>query len=237
MMRRFLIAGQMDGRPEALARLRALVHERRPDGILLTGSFLGQSSLSHGERLKQWEGCFDGLGELGVFTALIPGALDVPLREFLRLAKDAEVEFPTLHVAHGTLWEEGDVAVCGLGGELTEDQDQAEGQLCHSRASAEYFLRQLWRAEQPHKVLLLGVTPPGQLGGGAGNRICGDFIDSYHPSLCVVTGPTERRGVQRIAHTLVVNPGRLADGSAAWLDWKRGKEEQVEFLGPSASPA
>jgi Icc-related predicted phosphoesterase len=229
MMRRFLIAGQPDGRPEALAKLRALVQERRPDGVLLTGSFGGSGFLSHAERLQHWEECFDRVGEFGVFTALVPGAQDVPLREFLRLAKDAEVEYPTLHVAHATLWEEGDVAVCGLGGDLSEDQDRGDERLCHSRASAEYFLRMLWRAEQPHKVLLLSVAPPGRLGGAAGNRICGDFIDSYHPSLCVVAGPTDGRGVQRIAHTLVVNPGRLADGSAAWLDWKRGHDAPVEF--------
>lgn len=233
MMRQFLIAGHLDGRSEALANLRALMQDRRPDGIFLTGGFLGQGFLSHAERLKKWEECLDGLGELGIFTALVPGAQDVPLRDFLRLAKDAEMEYPNLHIAHATLWEEGDMAVCGLGGDLSEDQDRAEGQLCHARASAEYFLRMLWRAEQPHKVLLLSVAPPGQLGGEAGNRICGDFIDSYHPSLCIVSGPTDRRGVQHIAHTLVVNPGRLADGSAAWLDWKRGKEDQVEFLGPS----
>jgi hypothetical protein len=237
MMRRFLIAGQLDGRPEALATLRALVQERTPDGILLAGNFLGQGSLSHAERLKTWEACFDGLGELGVFTALVPGAQDVPLREFLRLAKDAEVEYPTLHIAHATLWDEGDVAICGLGGDLTEDQDRVEGQLCYSRPLAEYFLRKLWLAEEPHKVLLLSVPPPGQLGGAAGNPVCGDFIDSYHPSLCVVAGPTDRRGVQRIAHTFVVNPGRLADGSAAWLDWRRPKEEQVEILGPPVATA
>ena len=138
--------------------------------------------------------------------------------------------YPNLHVVHATLFEQGDVAVGGLGGELTEAEDHTEDRLCYSRASAEYFLRSLWQAEQPHKVLLLSVAPPGQLGGEAGNRICGDFIDSYHPSLCVVAGTTERRGFQRIAHTLVVNPGRLADGSVAWLDWNRSKDEQVEFL-------
>ena len=58
----------------------------------------------------------------------------------------------------------------------------------------------------------------------------GDLIDSYHPTLCVVAGTTERRGSQRIAHTLVVNPGRLADGSVAWLDWNRSRGEQVEIL-------
>jgi Icc-related predicted phosphoesterase len=51
-----------------------------------------------------------------------------------------------------------------------------------------------------------------------------------HPSLCVVAGTTERRGSQRIGHTFVVNPGRLADGSGVWLDWNRGKDEPVEFL-------
>jgi hypothetical protein len=117
-----------------------------------------------------------------------------------------------------------------LGGELTEAEERTEDRVCYARPSAEYFLRTLWRSEQPHKVLLLSVAPPGPLGGEFGNRVCGDFIDSYHPSLCVVAGTTERRGSQWIAHTLVVNPGRLADGSAAWLDWNRAKGEQVEFL-------
>jgi Icc-related predicted phosphoesterase len=37
--------------------------------------------------------------------------------------------------------------------------------------------------------------------------------------------------LQRIGHTFVVNPGRLADGSAAWPDRNRHKDEQVEMLG------
>jgi hypothetical protein len=35
-------------------------------------------------------------------------------------------------------------------------------------------------------------------------------------------------GLIEDASTLIVNPGHLADGSAAWLDWSRGDE--VEFL-------
>jgi Metallophosphoesterase, calcineurin superfamily len=184
----------------------------------------------HEEKLKLWEQFFNGLGKLGVFTAVIPGTFEVPLREFLRLATDAEVAHPDLHVVHATPLERSDVAIGGLGGELTEADDRAEERLCYSRASAEYFLRALWQAEKPHEVLLLSVAPPGPLGGEAGNQICGDFIDSHHPSLCVVAGETERRGLQRIAHTLAINPGRLADGSAAYLDWNRGEGEQVEFL-------
>jgi hypothetical protein len=229
-VKRFLIAGGLDGRLEVLARLRTLVCERRPDGMLFAGGILGDHPASHVEKLKRWEECFDGLGRLGVFTAAVPGAAEAPQREFLRLAKDAEVGHPTLHIAHATLVEQGDVALAGLGGELTEADDRTEDRLSYARATAEYFLRALWQAELPHKVLLLSVAPPGPLGGATGNRICGDFIDSYHPSLCVAAGATEARGFQRIAHTLVVNPGRLADGSVAGLDWGRSRDEQVEFI-------
>jgi Icc-related predicted phosphoesterase len=229
-MKQFLIAGRLDGHPEALAKLQALVQDRQPDGVLFAGGILGNDPASLAEKRARWEEFFDGLGRPGVFTAVVPGSAEAPLREFLRLAKDAELEHPNIHVAHATLFERGNVAVCGLGGELTEAEDRTEDRLSYSRVTAEYFLRALWRSEQPHKILLLNAAPPGQLGGEAGNPICGDLIDSYHPSLCVVAGTTERRGFQRIAHTLVVNPGRLADGSVAWLDWNRDKGEQVEFL-------
>jgi Icc-related predicted phosphoesterase len=230
MMRRFLLTGHLDGQGEALAKLQALAQQRRPDGVLFAGGILGPNPTSRAERLKRWEDSLGGFGNLGVFTAVVPGAVDGPLREFLRLAKDAEVDHPNLHVAHATLWEQGNVAINGLGGELTEAGDCAEEPLCYARASAEYFLRTLWQAEQPHKVLLLSVTPPGDLGGEAGNPVCGDFLDSYHPSLGLVAGTTERRGFRQIGHTLVVNPGRLADGSVAWLDWNRPRGEQVDFL-------
>src|SRR4051812_13250387 len=115
MMRRLLLTGGLDGQAEALAKLQTPVLQRRPDGVLFAGGFVGADTTSRAERLKQWEDALAGFGKLGVFTAVIPGALDVPLGEFLRLAKDAEVEYPDLHVAHATLWEEGDVAFCGLG--------------------------------------------------------------------------------------------------------------------------
>jgi Icc-related predicted phosphoesterase len=229
-MRRFLIAANEDGERDGFAKLCTLVQKRRPDGVLLVGSNAAGNGASHAEKRQMWEDLFDALGKPGVFTAMVPGAGEAPLREFLRLAKDAEVEYPNVHVAHATLFEQNDVAVCGLGGELTEAEDRSEDRLCYSRSSAEYYLRSLWQAEQPHKVLLLSAAPPGPLGGKTGNRICGDFIDSYHPSLCVVAGTTERRGVERIAHTLVVNPGRLSDGAVALLDWTRSRNEQVELL-------
>src|SRR4051812_14399065 len=102
-MKRFLITGRLDGQHDALAKLQTLVQERRSEGVLFAGGILGNQPVSHAEKLKRWEGFFEALGKLGVFTAAIPGCSDVPLREFLRLAKDAEVAFPNVHVAHATL--------------------------------------------------------------------------------------------------------------------------------------
>jgi Icc-related predicted phosphoesterase len=243
MMRRLLLAGRLDGRDQALETLEWLVNERRPDCILFAGGIVDGVAQGNGEpmsdaareapqaKLKTWEAFFDRFGRLGVMTMLVPGPADAPLHHFLRVAKQAEINFPSLRVAHATLWEDDHVAVCGMGGELTENEDRSDGKLRCARASAEYYLRTLWQSDQPRKALLLSVPPPGQLGGQSGNPICGELIDSYHPSLCVVAGETDERGAERNAHTLVVNPGRLADGSFAWLDWThtRGTDVEVEF--------
>lgn len=229
-MRRFVLAGNVDGRLEMLPKLRAVVRERRPEALLVAGGILADSAPPAPEKRKRWEEFLQFMGELGVFTAVVPGAAETPLREFLILAKECEIAHPNLHVAHATLFEEKDMAVCGLGGELTETEDCTEDRLQFSRATTEYFLRSLWRSRQPVKVLLLSVPPPGPLGGAAGNSICGDLIDTYHPSLCLVAGTTPRRGVQRIAHTVVVNPGRLADGAAASFDRTRSADQQVEWI-------
>src|SRR2546425_6516380 len=140
-MRRFVIAGHLDGDEDALAKLRSCVEERRPDGVLFGGGILGNGSASPADKLKRWEGFFDGVGKLEVFTAVVPGSAEAPLREFLRVAKAAEVANPNLHVAHATLFEDRNMALAGLGGELTEDEDQTETKVSYARASAEYYLR------------------------------------------------------------------------------------------------
>jgi Icc-related predicted phosphoesterase len=168
------------------------------------------------------------LGKTGVFCAVIPGPAGEPLEEFYRFGMHAEINFPQVHIAHATLIENEDVALSGVGGSIGETA--LIGIDSYSRTTTEFYLRSLWRAERPRKILLLPAAPPGPLGGAEGSSLVGELIDSWHPSLCVVAGQTALRGLQRIAHTLVINPGRLADGSAAWLDWNRPVEKQVEFL-------
>jgi hypothetical protein len=121
------------------------VGERRPDSILFAGGILAPTA---GEVLRAgadgiprddalcYQRFFETLGKLGVFTTLVPGPRDTPLRGFLRLGMNAEVEFPTLHVTHACLVQEGDIALAGIGGQLTENVDGYEATVRCSRTAA-----------------------------------------------------------------------------------------------------
>jgi len=236
-MRRFLVCSGVHGKSSSLEFLREAVKDRKPDAILFAGGILAPSRKTT-EKQTPWsisredllfcEEFFAVLGKTGVFSAVIPGPAGEPLEEFYRLGMHAEIDFPTVHIAHATLIEKEDVALSGVGGSIGETA--LLGIDSYSRATTEYYLRSLWRAERPRKILLLPAPPPGPLGGSEGSTLVGELIDGWHPTLCVVAGQSSLRGIQRIGHTLVINPGRLADGSAAWLDWNRPVPEQVEFL-------
>jgi Icc-related predicted phosphoesterase len=237
-MRRFLVCGGIHSRPSALEALRRAARLRQPEAVLFVGGVGGGLrqyaargttpwALTHADALFI-ERFFEALGELGVFAAVVPGPADTPLEEFLRIGMHAEVDFPGVHLVHATLVQKGDVAVCGVGGRIGTEAVY-DGDTC-SRTLVEYHLRSLRAARQPHRVLLLAAPPRGALGGDDGSSLVGELIDSHHPSLCAVGGPDGRRGSQRVARTLVINPGHLAEGSAAWLDLGRPVEEAVEFL-------
>jgi len=237
-MRKILICSGVLGRPKSLSWLRLCAQKRRPDAILFAGNILDMARHYTPESLARpsfaadeahfIENFFEAVGSLGVFTAIIPGPLDTPLVDLLRLGMHAEIEYPHLHLAHATLIEKGEAAICGMGGPL--GNGAAADRDASTRTMVEYHLRNLWTAKQPYKILMLAQPPTGDLGGEQGSTLAAELIDSLHPSLCVTAGPHERRGSQRIASTLVINPGHLAEGSAVWLDRKRPIDEQVELL-------
>jgi hypothetical protein len=236
-MKRLLLCGGVCGQASSLEWLGRLAADRRPEAVLFAGGILSPQP-EMAPRSSPWgltrqderfvHEFFKALGGLRTFCAVISSPSFQPMDEFYRLGMAAELEFPHVHVAHATLVEDRDLAVCGLGAAVAEERLLREDSC--SRVQAHFFLRSLRTSQKPRKVLLLAEPPPGVLGGPEGNGVVGELIDGLRPSLCVVAGLTERRGVQRIASTLIVNPGRLADGSAAWLDWGRESDDQVEFL-------
>lgn len=235
-MKRFLVCGGLHGSETALNELRRLVIERRPDGLFFVGGILDperfpEPALPHWDRTNPEPGWmqrfFETLGDLDIFAAILPGPFDTPLEEFLRLGMHMENEYPCLHLAHANLIAVNDLAVCGIGGYLAEEK-LARPDTC-SRVRADYFLRSLDLAEQSRKILLLPSAPL-SLGGDTAGRLIDSLIRNHSADLCVVAGATERRGMQRAGRTLIVNPGWLADGSAAWVDWRRHPGGHVEFL-------
>ncbi|MGH7173282.1 MAG: hypothetical protein ACRELF_17550 [Gemmataceae bacterium] len=235
-MKRFLVCSGLHGSDPALRELRRLATERRPDGLFFAGGILTPERLRNpaftkgdwpGEDLLFMQRFFETLGELDVFAAILPGPFDTPLEDFLRLGMDMESEYPSLRLAHANLIAVDGLAVCGIGGSLVEEGCLQADTCSHLRA--DYFLRSLDLAEQPRKILLLPSAPL-SLGGGVDGQLIDSLIRGHSADLCVVAGTTEHRGFQRAARTLIVNPGCLADGSAAWVDWRRHPGGHVEFL-------
>jgi hypothetical protein len=236
-MQRFLILSGINGDEGALLRLEMAIRERRPDGLLFAGGVLrdeGEDGVdfdpeSYTEKGMQFvERFFGTLGSLGVFSAVIPGVADAPLEEFLRLGMTAELAFPKVHLAHVTPVEEGDLTVFGLGGCVTDYT--ATGVAYYSRTLAKYYLRPLCTAKKPRKVLLLSNLQDWKGETANERHVAGALTFTYRPTVCVIgdSGVTGR--IERIAGTLLIHPGRFADGSAAWLDLGQAGDVQADLL-------
>src|SRR5262249_53469377 len=141
---------------------------------------------------------------------------------------NAEIEYPRLHVVHATPIEEGDVAVVGLGACITDYTSTDIGY--YSRSLADYYFRSLWTTSKPRTAILLAESPQSWLGEVENRRMVNALLTTYRPKVCVLGRSSKRRGVERIADTLVINPGHLCEGNVAWLDWDRPTCAQVEFL-------
>jgi hypothetical protein len=227
-----------------LNHLQRMMDSHRPDGILFAGGVLSPCR-NYQPKTTLWgmtredglfvELFFRTLGELAVFSAVIPGSHDTPLEEFLRLGMYAEVEYPNVHLAHATLVTRDGLAVTGLGGWVSEG---AACELdCCPRTLAQYYVRSLLTADQPHKVLLLGSPPAVRPTAPGGSVLSTELIDSLHPNLCVTGDEGAGASVRRMVHALVVAPGSLSDGCAAMLDWRRPVDERVRLLGePRGQP-
>jgi hypothetical protein len=170
------------------------------------------------------------MADCSQLISAIPGPNDAPLNTFLRVALNVENIFSHILIAHAHPVLDGEIAINGIGGYITEDEDTSQPVIKYAHASAEYFLRNLWRVDKPIKILMLSEPPTGILGGDKGNPIVNEFLKSYHPTVCVVMGQTKHRGsAGEYPHSLVINPGMISEGSAAYLDTVTREVEMLDF--------
>jgi len=145
LFRRFWVCSGVYGSRDTLVWLRQAVARKPPDAILFAGGILASSLPPRcGERdalglsrkdSRFIEEFFMVLGKSRVFSAVLPGLEGEPLDEFLRLGMQAELTFPTVHIAHATLIEAGGLALSGIG--VVIGERRVLGMDSYSRTTAE----------------------------------------------------------------------------------------------------
>jgi Icc-related predicted phosphoesterase len=217
-MNTFLACAGIDGNKSSIEKLLKYANSKKPDTVLVAGG-INRIGANRSQKMNFLKECFQDLGQSGHRIILIPGPYDTPLGEFLRAAMNAEITYPNLFFAHATTFSNANVAVDGIGGKITENEDSTDPTLKYSHNSAEFLFRRLWYIRKSVKILMFSEPPPGKLSGNGGNSLVEEFIKTYHPAICIVAGNTQYRGYEREKHGFTVNPGKLSDGSAAWIDW------------------
>jgi Icc-related predicted phosphoesterase len=215
---RVLCAADVAGSQPALDALLSAAGELDVQAIALVGDLSGPDSA---ERGSQYRAVFRALGTAGYDAYWVPGPSDAPIEDYLREAHNMEVVFPFLHGVHGTAaFAPGTVLVAGFGGEVDDDPEaprDEQRRLHYPRWEAEYRLKLLNRELEEHEhPILLFSTPPAHKGAGTPGSEALAELAATHRARLVVSGG--ERGTMLIGRTLVVSPGRLADGNFAVAD-------------------
>lgn len=214
-IRRLLVAGNVRGEIEPLARLLGRAWEVEADAIAVVGD-LGVAW----SKQETYRDIFKRLGESGKPTFWIPGPIDAPLGEYLREAHNMEIAFPMLRGVHGTAAQaDGHLLFAGMGGEISDEpetQRDEEAMLRYPGWEVEYRLKILREFKEREKVFLFTSSPAHKGLHGAGSETLAELIKTYNPRLVVIAqeGATE----MLIGKSLVVAPGRLDRDQYALVD-------------------
>jgi Icc-related predicted phosphoesterase len=227
-MKNILACAGLFGDERALVNFISFVEEKKPDGILFAGGIM-RTERSQEHRTDYMARFIEAIGKTGCRMAMIPGAHDAPLEEYFRISLNFEVVYPNIFSVHATpaVWH--DIIIGGFGGNITETEIGTVDTINTSHIAAEYYLRRLWNAREPIKVLLISEAAPEKLSGTQGNPVIKEIINNYHPTLCVAGGTTDYWGSDTGGPTTIVNPGALKDGSAAWVDLISNKITRIDL--------
>lgn len=229
----------INGSTASLSLLKELVADRRPDVVLFAGGVIDddpeKDTLEDMAERRQFEfrlieAFFSSISNFHCPTILIPGPHDAPLRHFVRIAMHTMLRSGSVHLVHCRARNIDGIPFFGVGGHVTSAEDFNDPVVRVSRAMADYYMQAFLEDDRPNRTLLLADAPTGHLGGAAGSVHAAELVDSCHPALCIVGGATQHKGSERLARTIVVNPGQLSDGSAAWIDREVLLNEGIEFI-------
>jgi Icc-related predicted phosphoesterase len=171
---------------------------------------------------------YESMRKVDLPIVTIPGNVDSPLRQYYMIALEEMERNPKLRVVHGSLSGlEGQFAVLGFGGEITEDLEEDHFVLQYQRHDVEPSFGIL--AVLSSKILLFHTPPIGSLDlddvKHKGCQVVNDLIEKYRPNWVFCGHAHGARGKENIGDTIVVNPGALKNGFYALVDTDKEKVE------------
>lgn len=227
-----------------LERLPEVVQGTRAEAILFTGNILKAEARAaeweralkegrdpdpdrpeiqqeHSDDAESLAQFFRVLRQLDVPVCIVPGKNDAPERFFLQAAFNAEVVAGKVYMVHRSFAPLGrNYVAAGFGGEITGDRRENRWFLMYPGWEAEFSLDFLRHLDQ-EKILLFHTPPKEEFEGSPaeeGHEIVSHIIKTYNPRFVVCSRAGGKQGKVWVGDTLVVCPGRWADGDYAVLD-------------------
>lgn len=235
-----------------LDRLPEVVRETHAEAVLFTGNILRAEARTaeweraqkegrdpdpdhpavqkeHSDDAESLANFFRTLRKLEVPVCLVPGKNDAPERFFLQAAFNAEVVTGSIYMVHRSFAPLGrNYVAAGFGGEITKGERDHQWFLRYPGWEAEFSLDFLRHLDQ-EKILLFHTPPRENFDDSAaneGHEVVSHIINTYHPRFVVCSRGGGKQGRVWVGDTLVVCPGRWAEGDYAVLDLA---ERRVSF--------
>ena len=172
---------------------------------------------------------YDNIRRIDLPFFTIPGNVDSPLDQYIKIGWEEMKENSKLHLVHSGFFAlDKDSIIAGFGGEITQEEKEDHFVLQFPRWEAEYGLSFLSSVSSP--IILLSHTPPvGTLdlddGKHKGCQVVKDLIEKSRPNWVFCGHAHGARGKETIGDSIVVNPGALKSGFYALVDTDKKKVE------------
>lgn len=168
------------------------------------------------------------IGSLKRPTFLIPGNVDAPIGQYLRIGLQA-MKDQNLHIIHHSFHILNDWVIAGFGGEITENEGEDFFVLRYPQWGVTYGLNFLKNFKQK-KIVLLHTPPVGKLdldnGAHKGSEVVNDLIERIKPEWVFCGHAHNAQGEEKTQGTTVVNAGALKSGRYGLVDTDT---ELIEF--------